>query len=472
MNRCVPTRIMPCVLLLVVCCGKENEDAAETIDSGAVDGGTPDGNATEEYEPAYQPAVLSDGQMELPLPTGRYRIGLSERVMTPGGAATNETDAPIAPFKSYFTRIFFPVDPAYTGETLTISSTLFQTGIPGYITCGTSEQVLTHTFPNAEMVSGENRFPVVLFAPGGGMQIDLYLSILEDLASHGYIVVAFQPEGTFAHISAMTTTPRPDPPDPCAATEEEWSAYYEASAAFDFSQEWVDAASTIAGSMVADAVHTLDHIEQLDQQDPAGILTGRLDLEKVGMFGHSIGGATAREACVTDPRFKACGNLDGAFYGEHVDSSLARPLMIQLRGDHSNLRLFTPRVGYVDLPDTTLQTVWDVQDASAYRIAIRDIHHFSFADSYVIDQHFVWNDEPAGDDACVSTKMESIAAQCIPKDEYIKSSVGTLDQVRAIDISRAYTRAFFDKHLKGIDQDLLKGPSEEYPEVTFEAKNP
>jgi predicted dienelactone hydrolase len=60
--------------------------------------------------------------------------------------------------------------------------------------------------------------------------------------------------------------------------------------------------STIVGSMIADAVHTLDQIEQLDQQDPVGVFTGRLDLDKVGMFGHSAGGATACEACVTKPR--------------------------------------------------------------------------------------------------------------------------------------------------------------------------
>ena len=32
-----------------------------------------------------------------------------------------------------------------------------------------------------------------------------------------------------------------------------------------------------------------------------------------------------------------------------------------------------------------------------------------------------------------------------------------------------YTIAFFDKHLKGVDQPLLQGPSMEIPEVHFEA---
>jgi hypothetical protein len=460
MNRCIPTYIMPCVLLLVVCCGRENGDAAKTIDSGAVDGGTPDVNTTKEYDPAYQPAVLQGGQMELPLPTGRYRVGLSERLMTPGGEAPNEPDTPIPVYTPYYTRIFFPVDPTYTGETLTINHM--------FIPCSTSDQVLTHTYLHADIVPGENRFPVVLFAPGAGVPIDQYVSILEDLASHGYIVVAFQPESGFPSISSSVTGP--SLPVACAS-EEEWTAYYEFIGTLN--QEAFDSASSFVGLWVAQAVHVLDHIEQLDQQDPAGILTGRLDLEKVGMFGHSIGGATAREACMTDPRFKACENLDGSFYGEHFDSPLASPLMIQLTGDHSNLKSYTPQVGYVDLIDTTIQTVWDVTtDAFAYRIAIRDIVHMSFLDSNPIDKHFVWNDAPAGDDACVSLAIEYLVKQCITKENKITSAYGTLDPVRAIDISRAYTRAFFDKHLKGIDQALLKGPSAAYPEVTFEAKHP
>lgn len=67
--------------------------------------------------------------------------------------------------------------------------------------------------------------------------------------------------------------------------------------------------------------------------------------------------------------------------------------------------------------------------------------------------------------------IEFLETNCITKEDRIKTVTGTLDPVRAIDISRAYTSAFFDKHLKGIDQDLLDGPSEDFPEVTFEAEN-
>ena len=49
---------------------------------------------------------------------------------------------------------------------------------------------------------------------------------------------------------------------------------------------------------------------------------------------------------------------------------------------------------------------------------------------------------------------------------YMRS--GEIDGERMNQIVRAYTRAFLDEHLKGMDSDLLDGPSEDYSEVTVQ----
>jgi hypothetical protein len=38
---------------------------------------------------------------------------------------------------------------------------------------------------------------------------------------------------------------------------------------------------------------------------------------------------------------------------------------------------------------------------------------------------------------------------------------------RSGEITRAYTGAFFDRHLRGIPQPLLRGPSAAHPEVVL-----
>jgi hypothetical protein len=43
----------------------------------------------------------------------------------------------------------------------------------------------------------------------------------------------------------------------------------------------------------------------------------------------------------------------------------------------------------------------------------------------------------------------------------------TIEANRALAITRAYTRAFFELHLRGKPQPLMTAPSPSYPEVTF-----
>ena len=46
-----------------------------------------------------------------------------------------------------------------------------------------------------------------------------------------------------------------------------------------------------------------------------------MDTSRIGMFGHSYGGATAAQVLVEDSRVKAAINMDGTLYGENVPKS-------------------------------------------------------------------------------------------------------------------------------------------------------
>ena len=71
----------------------------------------------------------------------------------------------------------------------------------------------------------------------------------------------------------------------------------------------------------------LDHLAQLDT---SGRFRGRLDLHAVGMFGFSLGGATAAAAMLVDPRLRAGVDLDGSIYGPVARLGLARPFLLML----------------------------------------------------------------------------------------------------------------------------------------------
>nr|WP_275100745.1 dienelactone hydrolase family protein [Paenibacillus dendritiformis] len=56
-------------------------------------------------------------------------------------------------------------------------------------------------------------------------------------------------------------------------------------------------------------------------------LQGKNDLNRIGMMGHSFGGATAFEAIYANPRVKAGINMDGALYDVEDKGTLPKPFL-------------------------------------------------------------------------------------------------------------------------------------------------
>jgi hypothetical protein len=54
---------------------------------------------------------------------------------------------------------------------------------------------------------------------------------------------------------------------------------------------------------------------------------GRFDLDHLGVFGHSLGGAVAAEACRVDRRLRAGANLDGMLFGQSAVEGTTAPFL-------------------------------------------------------------------------------------------------------------------------------------------------
>jgi hypothetical protein len=177
----------------------------------------------------------------------------------------------------------------------------------------TSGAIPTNAYDAPPMPPGRTKFPVLLFSPGGQAPALAYQLQLEELASHGYVIFALE-HGTDSALMILpdrTMIPYVNrrPPDPLPTV-----AYLEA-----VRDEAIRRAS--------DIVFSVTQISRLAKQ-PGSVLRNRLDLSRIGVFGHSAGGQAAIRACQIDARVRACLNQDGEMLGIPLGSTEPVPTVL------------------------------------------------------------------------------------------------------------------------------------------------
>ena len=151
-------------------------------------------------------------------------------------------------------------------------------------------KVHTHSVRDAELLPTRPVYPVVLRG-GHSALITGYSVFAEDLASYGYFVVGFDaPYRTSVTVlpdgSVVLRSPQNDAEDLSGAQQQE-------------------VAMKLVNAWSADMSFALDQLAQLNASDPSGRFRGRMDLNHVGAFGHSLGGAEALQFCHDDARCNA-----------------------------------------------------------------------------------------------------------------------------------------------------------------------
>lgn len=264
---------------------------------------------------------------------------------------------------------------------------------------------VTHGHVGAPPAPG--RHPVVLYSPGFGLERTGNTALVQDLASHGYVVVTIDHTYDAQHVEfpdgRIATHAIPQREDP-----EEAERLFE----------------RVLDVRVADTRFVLDSLRRLP-------LARSMDLARVGMFGSSLGGATAAETMRRDRRVAAGLNLDGSFLGRVLTTGLRRPFLM-MGSDPGE-----------DGQDETWTQLWDRLRGPRYWVQLDGSRHLSFTDFQVL-----------------------LPQTGLPLEEY-EPVVGGIDGRRSVAVQRAYVRAFFDRHLRHTGGRLLDGPSGRYPELRF-----
>ena len=236
-------------------------------------------------------------QFELPASTGTYTVGRTVFQWVDSSRPEILTEDPNDP-REVSAMIWYPAESGtgviagYFPNLSSLSDALVQSGEVKWWEVFGLRFIRSASPLDANPAKTEHPFPVVIFSPGNGTNIEFYSSLASEIASHGYLVIGINHPYDVPAVQLSNGEVAPYDKD-------QWSLPAEAHQAYITERVKV---------RVTDLLYVL---EKLDEMNSNGPFAGIMDLDSVAAAGHSLGGITASEACKADSRFKACLNFDG-----------------------------------------------------------------------------------------------------------------------------------------------------------------
>ena len=292
-------------------------------------------------------------------------------------------------------------------------------------------EVRTHSAMDAAPAAAPERFPVLLFSAGYIAIPSTYTALIEDLASHGYVVlhIVHPYEAAAAQLSGDRTVTMVNESGAFLQGIQdvlgEWGVEGDTMTRITTTTDEAEQVKLLRGYLgtlkathaalqrwVDDTKLVLDRVPSLDAGTPAGRLRARLDLDRIGALGHSMGGVASAQFCVDDRRCKAGLNLDGIpQYGTMIDKGMRQPFLM----------VYSGRAGRLGASDAIYRKA-----SKYYRVDVADTNHIDFSDM------ILWGGPLAG-----------------------RPMFGKLPPIRAVEVTRTIVREYFDQELRGVASPLL-----------------
>lgn len=364
---------------------------------------------------------MAQEEIQLPRPTGPYPIGTASHFLRDFSRDHNDEKS-----RPLLVHIYYPSVgtqkeyPPYLADTMHLyKEKLAQSHSPedlAYL-----DNIRDWAIPNAPIDTENSPFPVLFFSPGFFMASQLYSCLIEEMASHGYVVV------TMNHTDACWPVMFPDGSSPIILPE------------------FVNIFSNTERSciQVFDAtketwVKDIEFVLSWLRNQP---LTTSLDLSRMGIFGHSYGASTVTEAARRNNDFKAMANLDGLLFGPNWDKPLEAPSLFVMAGKlptHEEVLSAGLTIEQWDsLFARNPKKVFDQLKENSFYVTIKNGDHATFVDSRLIKSPLHKNES---------------------------------DPLHGIEITRPLLVDFFDHYLKNKNLTILKKENVQLPDIIIEKK--
>ncbi len=374
----------------------------------------------------------TDSLPALPMPSGTYNIG-TQTFHLVDSSRVDPFASVSGRFREMMVQVWYPAElseHANSAPYLPDARLLEAMEEQGYYELDEDvirrwRTVQTQGIEGAPLAQVHTVKPLLLFSHGLGVSRFHYTTIVQEMASHGFIVAVIDHlyGGMMQLPGGRIVTANEDPGN-------------------------LDDPAIIANrtsAWVTDASAVLDQLMEPGQA--LGQFARYIDPQKIGMMGHSLGGAAALEACLVDQRFMACANLDGAPFGRIELEGLGRPTLVMASGpDYSDedLAALARTRGQWERMGAQYKSIWDAvfsinELQPGYLIGINGTGHMSYSD-----------------------------APFVMPETITRFGGKVIDPERGFEIMMVCIRAFFEHYLDGEERGLPGGLVERYPEISID----
>lgn len=265
------------------------------------------------------------------------------------------------------------------------------------------DRIYTDSYLDLEPVE-DGYFPIIIFSHGFEGWRSQNTTQIQELVSHGYIVfsvdhtydalITIFEDGT--HIKAAKKY--------CKGCKPE---------------EFYKVFSPQINTRIEDIRFIIDQIEKIKSGKIESNIAPNLDMDRIGVFGHSFGGGTSLAVSILDERIKSCISLDGWYTPVHPEiynRGLSKPFL------HLGQTEWDVEENY-----KILDNILSLESDVAYKLSLNGAEHYDFTDS---------------------PHISNLAAKFNLSSE--------LDSNEILEVTNTTVLGFFDSYLKSETSDWIE----------------